>query len=214
MKRTWPTVLAWSALLTFAVAAAGFGLALDGYSHRLHPLALLGARGVPNGAAYGVVGLLLPGLLAAAATAGVASRWERAGWIGRVGRIGMTMCVLSAIAFAAQGVFRIDVEDARMVGWGARLHASAWSTWWIAFVAGAIALVVGWRGVVGMRREVVLRVATSMAAVLVLAFAVFVVLPEAPALGQRVACGTWFAWLALAASLRTPGRGHGASSSR
>jgi hypothetical protein len=214
MKRTWPTVLAWSALLTFAAAAAGFGMALDGFSHRVHPLAVLGARGVPNGAAYSVVGLLLPGVLAAFATAGVAARWEHAGWIGRVGRIGMTMCMLSAIAFAAQGVFRIDIDDARMVDWGARLHASAWSTWWIAFVAGAVALVVGWRGVVGMRREVVMRVATSVAAVLVLAFALVVAVPETPALGQRIACGAWFAWLVLAASLRTPGRGRGASASR
>ena len=39
-------------------SALAFGAALDGYSHAQHPLALLGARGVPHALAFNVAGFL------------------------------------------------------------------------------------------------------------------------------------------------------------
>ena len=55
----------WAAALACVVAAVVGGLRLDGYSHALHPLSLLGARGVPGAAAFNLIGFVLPGVLAA-----------------------------------------------------------------------------------------------------------------------------------------------------
>jgi hypothetical protein len=61
-----PSATPWAglALLLFLAALLGFGAALDGYSHSVHPVALLGARGVPHWLGFDVLGLLAPGLLA------------------------------------------------------------------------------------------------------------------------------------------------------
>ncbi|PWB21607.1 DUF998 domain-containing protein, partial [Stenotrophomonas sp. SPM] len=58
----------WLGLLAaacFVLAVVGFGAALGGYSQAMHPVALLGAHGVPHALAFNVVGLVLPGALAA-----------------------------------------------------------------------------------------------------------------------------------------------------
>ena len=52
------------ALLGFLGATLGFGAMLDGFSHATHPVALLGARGVPRWWAFDLFGFVLPGLLA------------------------------------------------------------------------------------------------------------------------------------------------------
>ena len=57
----------WLGLLAaacFVLAVVGFGAALGGYSQAMHPVALLGAHGVPHALAFNVLGLVLPGLFA------------------------------------------------------------------------------------------------------------------------------------------------------
>ena len=58
-----------AALLIFIAAAAIFGAMLDagdgGFSQRTHPLAWLGAQGVPRATMFNLGGFALPGLMAA-----------------------------------------------------------------------------------------------------------------------------------------------------
>src|SRR3546814_19042378 len=63
--RQLPLSAAIVAVVLFAAAVAGFGAALDGYSQAIHPVGLLGARGMPPALAFNVLGLVLPGVLAA-----------------------------------------------------------------------------------------------------------------------------------------------------
>src|SRR3546814_13949676 len=63
--RQLPLSAAIVAVVLFAAAVAGFGAALDGYSQAIHPVGLLGARGMPHALAFNVLGFVLPGVLAA-----------------------------------------------------------------------------------------------------------------------------------------------------
>jgi len=191
-----PSAAPWAglALLLFVVALLGFGAALDGYSQTTHPVALLGARGVPHWYGYDVLGFLLPGLLAWWAlvlTGRAMERTAAGGEFGMMGRIGWTLCSMSALAFALEGLLPVDAARGLAYGLG-RLHTAAWTVWWIAFVAGAVALVAGAGAHPGLRRT---RIATAIAAIVVLALSFVVVIPGAPALGQRIAFVAWFAWI-------------------
>lgn len=127
------------AALVGAGSALAFGAALDGYSHAQHPLALLGARGVPHALAFNVAGFLVTGLLAAAAAMALRGRLPvDAGW---TARIGARMLLLSALAFAAQGLLPLDPGD--LDGATSRWHATTWTLWWIAATAGAACVGVG-----------------------------------------------------------------------
>ena len=168
------------------LAAAGIaGVTLEGFSHLDHPLALLGAQGVPGARAFNAVGFVLPGLLAAVvALASYRPLPASAGWWPR---IGARMLLLSALAFAAQALFPLDLQD--LDGPGSGLHASAWLVWWIGFVAGAPLLAVGLPSVRRLTAAVVLLMLAMMLA------------PQGwvgPALAQRIAFAAWLAWLALA----------------
>jgi hypothetical protein len=174
--------LPWLAAGVCAAAAAGFGAALEGYSHALHPLALLGARGVPNAAAFNLLGFVAPGLLLAWSALGLRARLPRAsGW---PPRIGATLALCSALAFAAQGLLPFDPEhpDAGM----SRFHASAWTLWWLAFAPGAALL--------ASARKVASRAAGVTIAVLLPVFVLLAPAWLAPALAQRIAFALWFGW--------------------
>lgn len=180
------------ALLGFVVSLLGFGAALHGFSHAIQPVALLGARGVPRWWAFDLFGFLLPGLLAWAATVrlSIADRARDAD--SRVLGVGWTLCAFAALAFAAQGVLPVDAT--RGLGYGVgKINTAAWTVWWIALVAGCVLLAVAWRG------QVALRFATAFVAALVLAFAMFVSVPGAPAMGQRIGIVAWLGWLACVA---------------
>jgi len=207
-----PSATPWAglALLLFLAALLGFGAALDGYSHSVHPVALLGARGVPHWLGFDVLGLLAPGLLAwwALVRAGRAmERTAAGGEFGMVGRIGWTLCTLSALAFALQGLLPVDAHRGLDYGIG-RLNTAAWTVWWIAFGAGAVALAAGAGTHPALRRT---RIATLIAAVVVLALSFVVAIPGAPALGQRIAFVAWFAWILGMASVSARAFQRGAS---
>lgn len=180
----------WLAALSFALAVAGFGISLGGYSQARHPVSLLGALGVPHALAFNLLGFLLPGLLAVLAGLELRRRMPpTAGWSAR---IGAQLIVFSALAFAAQGLLPLDPSD--LYAPSARRHAMAWMLWWIAFVPGALLLAYG------MRR---LALASVVAAIAVLGFSLFTPDALAPGVAQRIAFGSWFAWFAVAGLTRT-----------
>ena len=181
----------WLAVALWFTALLGFGAMVDGYSHVLHPVALLGARGMPHALGFNLLGLIAPGLLAASGAYALRQRLPAdAGWSAR---IGAWMLLVSALAFAAQGLLPLDPSD--LDAPGSRLHAVAWMLWWIAFVPAALLLAVGALGVRGRRGFALASVA---AAVLVLVFAVLAPVALWVGVAQRIAFCVWFAWLVLA----------------
>lgn len=174
--------------LVFAGSAFFFGLRLEGFSHRVHPLGLLGAQGMPHALAFDIVGFVVPGLIAALVCWRLRERAQAAGWMAR---IGAWLTLLSCLAFAAQGALRLDL--AQLESTASRLHGVAWMLWWLAFAPGAALLALGLRKLPGWRG---LALASAVAAVAlpVLAMATW---PPA-AIAHRIAFGLWFAWLAWA----------------
>ena len=136
--------LALLAVLCFLGAVLGFGAVVDGYSHRSHPVALLGASTMPGAWAFNLLAFVLPGVLIA---------WQ--GWrlrdaldhgnhpVRATARVGAQLVQLSALAFAAQGVLPLDLSDLQNPT-SAR-HAAAWMIWWLAFALGGGLLAVGLR---------------------------------------------------------------------
>lgn len=180
------------AALLFIASLLGFGAAIEGYSQRLHPVALLGAAGIPHAVAFNALAFLLPGSLAA---------WQA--WSLRSAlppharasaRIGLQMVLLSALAFALQGLLPLDPRD--LDGTVSRLHAAAWMLWWIAFAPGALLLASAAQR--ARPRRVVAFLVHLLAAVSVVCLA----LPAERWLGagiaQRLAFAAWFGWLVLA----------------
>jgi len=139
----------WLAAACCVLATLGFAAALPEFSHAQHPLGLLGAAGVPGAALFNVLGFVVPGLLAAWVFVRLRGRLPvgAARWAG----IGCWLLALSALAFAAQGVWRLDPSD--LDGPISQRHATMWLLWWLVFAAGALVLGAGllhermWRGV-------------------------------------------------------------------
>ena len=182
---------AWLAAAMWLSAVLAFGVMFEGYSQALHPVALLGARGMPHALAFNLLGLLLPGLLAALSAYSLRQRLPAdAAWSAR---IGAWMLLVSALAFAAQGLLPLDPSD--LDAPGSRRHAVAWMLWWIAFVPAALLLAIGFSGVRGRRA---FALASVVAAALVLVFAVLAPVALGVGVAQRIAFGVWFAWLVLA----------------
>jgi hypothetical protein len=181
----------------FVLAVVGFGAALDGYAQVRHPVALLGARGVPHALGFNLLGFVLPGVLAAVVAECLRRRLPAtAGWAPRVGS---QMLLLAGLAFAAMGLLPLDVDD--LHGPASQLHASAWMIWVLGFVAGTLLL-----GMSQLRQghgKAFAGVAVACGVLAALAaFALQGVLP-AP-LAQRLAFACWAVWLALALPLSRP----------
>lgn len=194
-----PLLAAIVAAALFAGAVAGFGAVLAGYSQPLHPVGLLGARGLPHALAFNLCGFVAPGLLAALVA------WRLRAAIGDEGawaaRIGAWLALLSALAFAAQGLLPLDLRD--LESSTSRAHATAWTLWWVAFLPAALLLAAGLRQVRGATWLVVACVVAATV-VAVLAMLPLDLLP--PALSQRVAFGAWLLWLPVAAGWCCGGR--------
>lgn len=180
------------AAVLFLASAAGFGAALPGYAHAGHPLALLGARGVPHASAFNAIAFLAPGLLLACAALGLRARLAAGGMPARVGAM---LAGLSALAFAAQGLFPLD--PAHLDSGDSRYHATAWTLWWIAFVPGAALLATQrWR------RPWHLAAAVGVPLLVLVAPALL-----GAAVAQRAAVAMWFAWW-LVVGGQGPGAAH------
>lgn len=181
----------WLAASCCAVAALAFGSALDGYSHAQHPLAFLGARGFPHALAFNLTGFVIPGGLAASAAMALRTRLPGdAGW---PARIGARLLLLSALAFAVQGLLPLDPND--LDGPGSQWHATAWTLWWIAAGAGAVLIGAGllrrpgWRTFAGV---------ALVASGLIVVFALSPPVLWPAGVGQRIAFGAWLGLLVFA----------------
>ena len=187
----WNNVLAWAgplAAVVFIAAVAGFGAQLHGYDQMLHPVSLLGARGIPGGTAFSLLGFVVAGLLAAIAMLELILRMPASA--PRPLRVGGQMLLLAAIAFAAMGLFPLDVED--IENRASQFHASAWLLWLLAFSAAAIALRFGAGKARGWRSLSTLTVVCALWAVCS-AFLFEIAMPVAMA--QRLAFLGWLVWL-------------------
>jgi len=186
----WERALGIAAAVLFVGAVIGFGAALPLFDPIGHPVAVLGARGVPHALAFKLLGFALPGLLASL----VALRLRLLLRVPRTApwsmRVGAQLLMLAGVGFTAMGVLPLDTRD--LENPASQYHASAWMVWVLAFVPGAVMSGIGalrlpaWRAVGG------LHLACGMG-VLLAAFALQALLP-AP-MAQRVAFGVWLVWL-------------------
>lgn len=161
----------------------------DGFSHLQHPVGLLGGTRVPRAAAFNLLAFVVPGVLVAGAAIGLRGRLADSTW---PTRIGAQALLLSAVAFAMQGLLPLDGRD--LDGATSRLHAAAWTAWWLAFAVSTAGM--GW----GLRRTPRARMGTVFAAcaIATLAFALLGPLVLPAGLAQRLAFAGWFLapWLA------------------
>lgn len=174
----------------FLAALAGFGSVLEGYSHAVHPPAFLGARGVPGAVAFNLLGFVLPGLLGMVVMGGVRRRLDGARW---AARIGSWLWLLSAFGFAMQGLLPLDLAD--MDAPGSRLHANAWTIWWLAFAPGGLLLALGLARTPDWRP---LRIAALTGALLLPLLVLYAPLGMPVGVSQRLALALWFACLVVA----------------
>ena len=196
----WRLPAALLAIASCVLAAVVAGHAVDGYSQLHHPLALLGARQLQQGAPlFGLFAFVLPGLVGAWIALGVRDRLPAgSGWSAR---IGAQLLVLAALAFAAQGLLPLDLDE--LDGGGSRYHAAAWLLWALAFPAGATLLAMELWRIPGWRRFAAV---AAVAAVLVVAGGFLGSGWIGAALAQRIAFAAWLAWGVFAAAA-TPGAG-------
>lgn len=180
-----------AASLLFVAALLGFGFALPGYSQIAHPVAVLGAKGVPNALGFNLLGFVFAGVLAAIATLDLRRRLpDDAGWTLRVGA---QLILLSAVGFAAMGLLPLDPED--LDNPASSLHATAWMLWWVAFVPGALLAALGLRGRPHWRP---LARVSLVAGMLVLFVALLAVELLPAGLAQRLGYLAWLGWLCAA----------------
>ena len=180
---------AWIAAALFALALLAANIGVPEYSHAVHPVALRGTVGLPWAFGFNLLAFVLPGLLLAWAAQQLRNRLGDAGWLAR---IGIVLVQLSALAFAAQGVFPLEPEDTDSTA--SRLHALAWMLWWIAFVPGVLLLAIG------ARRGAGFALACLAAGLLVPVIAVLAPIGQWVGFAQRLAFALWFGWWLFAAS--------------
>ena len=200
---TSPFKLSAAALALFAGALLAARIGLPEYAHRLHPLGLRGAIGMPWAFAFNLFAFVLPGVLLLWAGQRLRDALGDAGWLARIGSV---LVQLSALAFAAQGVLPPDAGDSDATA--SRLHALAWMLWWIAFVPGVLLLAVG------ARRGIGFSLACLLAGLLVPLLAVFAPVGSWVDLAQRLAFATWFGWWLVASRASASGPGSSTTAGR
>ena len=200
---TSPFKLSAAALALFAGALLAARIGLPEYAHRLHPLGLRGAIGMPWAFSFNLFAFVLPGVLLLWAGQRLRDALGDAGWLARIGSV---LVQLSALAFAAQGVLPPDAGDSDATA--SRLHALAWMLWWIAFVPGVLLLAVG------ARRGIGFSLACLLAGLLVPLLAVFAPVGSWVGLAQRLAFATWFGWWLVASRASASARGSSTTAGR
>ena len=173
------------------VAVVAYAAALDGYSHLVHPVGLLGARGMPGAIGFNALAFVLPGVVAA--VVGVRLRGRIPTTAGMLAGMGCWMLAVSGVAFAAQGLLPLDVNS--LDGPISQRHAAAWLLWWVAFIPGAAALAAGLGRQPGWHRFALAQ-AVLAGGVLVM---VVIPVPWWPApVSQRIALCAWLLAVVLA----------------
>ena len=121
-------------------------------------------------------------------------------------RIGARLALISALAFALQGLLPLEPTDLNSTA--SRLHALAWMLWWIAFVPGVLLLAVG------ARRGIGFSLACLLAGLLVPLLAVFAPVGSWVGLAQRLAFATWFGWWLVASRASASAQGSSTTAGR
>jgi hypothetical protein len=189
----------WSGVAAAALwlaAVLGFGMSHQGYSHLLHPVALLGAKGIDHALAFNLLGFVLPGMLAGVMAIVLRLQLPQPESWGL--KVGAQLLFLSALGFIAMGLFPLD--PMQQVGGSTQFHATGWMLWWLSFLVGSWLLALGLMHHDGWPRLL------WTGAVLALFMVVLAVIRSstlAPGLAQHLAFACWFGWLA-AASLWLP----------
>jgi hypothetical protein len=140
--------------------------------------------------AANVLALVVPGALLAWASRRLPASSSTA-------RIGAWLLLVSALAFAAQGLFAFDPADPD--AFASRMRVLAWTLWWIAFAPGALL-----QAVVRRRRFLA---ASALAVALACAPALLPLPRAATPLAQLIATLAWFGWWFAALRRSAPGRG-------
>lgn len=188
-----------------ALALAGLGIAshvaavlvaasrTSGFIGGSHPVAVLGADGVPGATAFNLFAFVVPGVCAA-----LCAWWLRAAFDPHAPwplRIGAHMLLLAGLAFAAQGVWPLDLDE--LDGGRSRGHATAWMLWAVSAIAGGLAVSIG----LAMQRDMRIAAACATATLLVLAAAAgWIALDAGHA--QRVGVAAWGVLAVLPAASR------------
>ena len=188
----------WLAGVAFLVALAGFGAALAGFSQALHPVDLLGARGVAHAPGWNAAGYALPGLLVGAFAIALQGSLAAAG-SGALGRIGGWLLMLSGLAFAAQGVLPLDPR--LLDGADSKLHVAAGMSSLVAWLPSALLLPLALRGRPAWRPALVGGPLLAVLAIACLALppGAWAGVADGPGTVQRLGLCAQFAWPALAA---------------
>lgn len=192
-----------SGLVAIAAVVCGASIALagattPGYSSMHHPVGLLGSAFSAQHGWFNAVGFVASGLM----VAGGAIALERAMQpSGRKLRIGFGLVLLAGLAFAAQGVFALDLRD--LDSDASRRHAVAHALFRLS--AFAATLVLGFE-LLRRRRA---RIAAGLGLLLAAAVAFDIVAPShrwglefVPGAFERAVLLLWYGWLiALGASV-------------
>ncbi|OAX87346.1 hypothetical protein A7D16_16180 [Xanthomonas nasturtii] len=180
------------AATVFVLALAGFGAALPGYLQASHPVALLGAHGVPHALGFNLLAFVLVGALGMATGVSLLTRMPRkASWSLRVGG---QLIVLAGLAFLGMGMLPLDPAD--LDGRASQAHATAWLLWAVAFVPAMLLMAAAPFNGGNTRMLAWLSLAAGLL-VAVLAFGPPGLLRQA--IAQRLAFLAWVGWLAVAA---------------
>ncbi|NHF67630.1 DUF998 domain-containing protein [Xanthomonas hortorum] len=179
------------AATVFVLAVAGFGLALPGYLQASHPVALLGADGVPHALGFNLLAFALVGGLGMATGISLLARMPaKSGWSLRVGG---QLIVLAGLAFLGMGLLPLDPTD--LDGRASQAHATAWLLWAVAFVPAMLLIAAALLNQSDTRTLALLSLGAGLL-VAVLAFGPPGLLRQA--IAQRVAFLAWVGWLAVA----------------
>ncbi|WAH65903.1 DUF998 domain-containing protein [Xanthomonas hortorum] len=179
------------AATVFVLAVAGFGLALPGYLQASHPVALLGADGVPHALGFNLLAFALVGGLGMATGISLLARMPaKSGWSLRVGG---QLIVLAGLAFLGMGLLPLDPTD--LDGRASQAHATAWLLWAVAFVPAMLLIAAALLNQSDTRGLALLSLGAGLL-VAVLAFGPPGLLRQA--IAQRVAFLAWVGWLAVA----------------
>ena len=189
----------WVAGACFAVALAVLGGDHPGYLAAQHPLGDLGAVQARGALLWNLCGFMLPGLLLFAFALALEAVMQRDG-AGRGGRIGTGLLMLSALAFAAQGLLPFDLDDPDALA--SQRHVSALVLALLGLMAGAVLIAASLKSRRGWRAVVLVGASLAIVLLLFLVWPPQEILPllhGRPGYAQRLILAIYFTWFALAA---------------